>query len=103
MQVGGKYNWKGQPERLVYLGHKWIGNGYWHQFAKVESPGVVWCEVLDDQLDSFEETVSHRPSCAYCEQQDDAWTAKDLARGKRGMKPGPGVEYHCMNAFYGAQ
>lgn len=56
MKIGGRYNWKGQPERLIYLGKNWSGNGYWHQFAKVESPDEVWCEVLDDQLDSFEET-----------------------------------------------
>jgi len=55
-RIGGKYNWKNQPERLVYLGYNWSGNGYWHQFAKVESPTEVWCEVLDDQLSSFEET-----------------------------------------------
>lgn len=56
MKIGGKYNWKGQPERLVYLGKNWSGNGYWHQFSKVENPGVVWCEVLDEDIPSFEET-----------------------------------------------
>lgn len=58
MRVGGKYNWKGQPERLAYLGRNWSGNGFWHQFEKVDAPGVVWCEVLDSQLDSFEETAA---------------------------------------------
>jgi hypothetical protein len=57
MKIGGKYNWKGQPERLMYIGYNFSGNGYWHQFEKVDEPGVVWCEVLDDQLSSFEETV----------------------------------------------
>ena len=56
MNVGGKYNWIGQPERLICLGRNWSGNGHWHQFAKVEEPDVVWCEVTDDQLSSFEET-----------------------------------------------
>ena len=56
MRVGGKYNWIGQPERLVYLGHNFSGNGYWHQFAKIESPHVVWCEVQSSQLEHFEET-----------------------------------------------
>ena len=56
MKIGGKYNWKSQPDRLIYLGRNWSGNGYWHQFAKVESPGVVWCEVLDSDLPMFEET-----------------------------------------------
>ena len=56
MKVGGKYNWKNQQERLVYLGENWSGNGYWHQFAKVESPEAVWCEVLDSDLRMIEET-----------------------------------------------
>lgn len=57
MKVGGNYNWIGQPERLVYLGHNWSGNGYWHQFAKVESPDEVWCEVLSSDLCLFEESA----------------------------------------------
>ena len=54
MKIGEKYNWIDQPERLVYIGKNWSGNGYWHQFEKIGEPGVVWCEVLDDQLCSFE-------------------------------------------------
>ena len=49
---GGKYNWKGQPERLEYLGKK----GSWHQFALTSNLRKVWCEVLDEDLESFEET-----------------------------------------------
>jgi hypothetical protein len=49
---GGKYNWKNQPERLVYLGLK----GQWHQFALVENIKVVWCEVHDSNLKSIEVT-----------------------------------------------
>ena len=56
MKVGGQYNWKNQPERLVYIGRNWSGNGYWHQFEKVDAPGVVWCEVLDSDLHMLEET-----------------------------------------------
>lgn len=56
MTIGGRYNWKGQPERLVYVGENWSGNGYWHQFEKVDAPGVVWCEVRDSDLPMFEET-----------------------------------------------
>lgn len=51
---GGKYNWKSQPERLVYLGLDWTGK--WHRFAKVEEPYKVWCEVLDIDLHMIEET-----------------------------------------------
>lgn len=58
MKIGGRYNWKNQPERLIYLGNNWSGNGYWHQFAKVESPSIIWCEVKDNQLSSFEESAS---------------------------------------------
>lgn len=54
--IGGRYNWKGQPERLIYMGRNWSGNGYWHQFALVDKPNKVWCEVQDNELDGFEET-----------------------------------------------
>jgi hypothetical protein len=54
--IGGRYNWIGQPERLIYLGDNFSGNGFWHQFAKVDKPDVVWCEVKGNQLDQFEET-----------------------------------------------
>lgn len=57
MTIGCRYNWKGQPERLVYLGDNLSGNGFWHQFAKVEAPTVVWCEVKGYQLEQFEETA----------------------------------------------
>ena len=58
MRIGGKYNWKGQPERLIYLGiRRYPGNGFWFQFAKVDEPDKVWCEVREAELDMFEETV----------------------------------------------
>ncbi len=57
MKIGGKYNWKGQEERLAYLGRNWSGNGYWHQFEKIDAPGTVWCEVQDGDLRMFEETT----------------------------------------------
>lgn len=57
MKIGGRYNWRNQPERLVYLGKNWSGNGYWHQFALTSKPEEVWCEVLDGDLERFEETV----------------------------------------------
>lgn len=62
MRIGGCYNWKNQSERLVYLGKNWSGNGYWHQFALTNRAMDVWCEVLDDDLERFEET--HQiPAC----------------------------------------
>lgn len=54
--IGGKYNWKNQAERLIYMGLCEPRNGHWHQFALIESPTVVWCEVLPDDLDKLEVT-----------------------------------------------
>ena len=58
MEIGGHYNWKNQDERLIYIGFNFSGNGYWHQFVKVDNPDVVWCEVQESDIESFEETKS---------------------------------------------
>lgn len=55
MKKGGRYNWKGQPERLVYVGRS--NNGLWFQFEKVGAPGAIWCEVLARDLGMLEETI----------------------------------------------
>ena len=52
MKPGGFYNWKNQPDRLVYLR---CFNG-WHQFKKIGDPRAVWCEVPDEDLPMLEET-----------------------------------------------
>lgn len=52
MKKGGKWNWKVQPERLIYLGKQ----GCWHLFAKIENPEKIWCEVTDNDLHMLEET-----------------------------------------------
>lgn len=57
IKIGGRYNWRHQPERLIYIGYNWSGNGYWHQFQKVGEPGAVWCEVLNADLHMLEETA----------------------------------------------
>jgi len=62
MKVGGRYNWRFQNDRLIYLGRNWSGNGYWHQFALVDKPGKVWCEVTDNELVNFEVTAPPAPS-----------------------------------------
>lgn len=54
MKRGGRYNWRGQPDRLIYLRRTMYG---WHQFEKVGDPRPVWCEVRDEDLSCFEETV----------------------------------------------
>lgn len=56
MKVGEKYNFQNQSERLVYIGYNWSGNGMWHQFEEVDKPGVVWCELTDDDLGMIERT-----------------------------------------------
>lgn len=56
MEIGGYYNWKQQPERLVYLGKK----GVWHQFKKIDDLRDVWCEVLDNDLDMLEKTTEEK-------------------------------------------
>jgi len=53
--VGNKYKWTCSPEILIYLGNNWSGNGYWHQFSKVENPEMVWCEVIDSDLQMIEQ------------------------------------------------
>lgn len=70
LKVGGKYNWKGQPERLVYLGPCDPRKGRWHQFAKVEDPSKVWCGVSVSYFHMLEETVSTTPTPA--EQPEQA-------------------------------
>jgi len=49
--IGGKYNFKHQPERLKYIGTE---KG-WHQFELVGIQGV-WCELLDTELHMIELT-----------------------------------------------
>lgn len=57
LKIGGRYNWKNQPERLIYLGCKrYPNNGDWFQFAKAEEPDVCWSEVRAYELQYFEET-----------------------------------------------
>jgi hypothetical protein len=55
--VGDRCNWKGQPERLVYRGYNYSGNGYWHQFSLVDKEEeAIWCEVLDSDIHHIELT-----------------------------------------------
>lgn len=60
LRVGGKYNWRNQPERLAYMGtQRYPGDRRdWYQFEKVDKPGSVWCEVLASDLEHIEETGS---------------------------------------------
>lgn len=56
LKLGGRYNWKNQEERLVYIGMCEPKDGRWHQFEEVYNPGEVWCQVLDSDLHKLEET-----------------------------------------------
>lgn len=60
LQIGGKYNWRNQPERLAYMGRtRYPGDPRtWYQFEKIDNPGVVWSEVLESDLAHFEQTKS---------------------------------------------
>ena len=60
MIVGNKYKWKCSHEILTYLGYNWSSNGFWYQFALVEKPEEVWCEVLESDLHMLEETKDSR-------------------------------------------
>jgi hypothetical protein len=62
MKINGRYNWRNQPERLFYIGYNWSGNGYWHQFVKINDPGVVWCEITNSDLHMIEETKEDKQS-----------------------------------------
>ncbi len=55
LNINGKYNFIGQEDLLIYIGHNWSGNGYWHQFEKVGTPDV-WCELQTNELNLLEET-----------------------------------------------
>ena len=51
---GGLYNWKYQPERLVYVG-KVYPSSPWYMFEKVNERGIIWCEALDEDMHMLEE------------------------------------------------
>lgn len=54
---GRHYRWKHDAvNTMVYMGHNWSGNGYWHQFERISQPGVIWCEITSRELEMIEET-----------------------------------------------
>ena len=52
LKIGEKYNWKYQPERLIYVGKQ----GAWHQFKRIGDSRPVWCEVLSQDICLLEVT-----------------------------------------------
>lgn len=60
-KIEGRYNWIGQPERLIFLGRCLYPDGFWYQFAKVDDPNGVWCEVRKGDLVRFERTKDATP------------------------------------------
>jgi hypothetical protein len=75
MKIGGKYNWRNQPERLIYIGKK----GCWHQFKKIGDDREVWCEVLDADLSRIVETVCEHQFCD--ESEFNGWRASCIKCG----------------------
>ena len=57
MKINGGYKWKGQSELIVYVGMGTGGSRGWHQFELVDNRGIVWCEVLADDLHLLEERI----------------------------------------------
>ena len=53
LEIGGRYNFKLQPERLVYVGKK----SAWHQFTRIGYDAFIWCELLGPEICLLEETV----------------------------------------------
>jgi hypothetical protein len=51
--IGGEYKWKGQSNKLVYLGYNFDG-GWWHQFALSSKPDAIWCETTGKELELLE-------------------------------------------------
>lgn len=56
---GNRYNFRSQPERLIYLGARFYPGDRrtWHQFALVDKPAEVWSELLPSDLHLIEETA----------------------------------------------
>lgn len=59
--IGGRYHWRNQPERLVYMGVGTGGSSGWHQFALVSNPNEVWSEVHPNDLHYIIPTEEENP------------------------------------------
>ena len=55
LKVGHHYRWYQQPEVLRYMGMGAGPSRWWHQFELADKPGVVWCEVLSEDIPMLEE------------------------------------------------
>lgn len=72
LNIYGRYNWKGQLDRLLYVGTRHYRGDprTWYQFTLVDQPEKVWCEVLESDLDHIEET---QPENDPEKQNEDLW------------------------------
>ena len=79
LHKGNLYNYKNQPERLVFMGRKlYPGDSrMWFQFAKVKSPDEVWVEIFQSDLHLIEETQQDAPITT----MEDFKAALKLAEG----------------------
>ena len=48
LTIGNKYKWKHENVILIFIGKF----GEWNQFSRLD--GVIWCEVLDSDLQLME-------------------------------------------------
>lgn len=57
MVINGRYNWRGQTQRLVYLGVNHDPTGELHRFSLIGGPGKVWCEIRGHDLHMLAEAA----------------------------------------------
>lgn len=83
LHKGKLYDFKNQPERLVFMGRKFYPGDprMWFQFAKVASPDEVWAEVLQETLKLIEETPEETQQDAPITTFEDFKAALKLAEG----------------------
>lgn len=80
LKVGYPYNWVHQHDKLIYVGKA----GSWFQFRKIGDTRPVWCEVLEEDLASIEETKAEEFDIKTLEglAKAVAWTNETLAKLK---------------------
>lgn len=98
LERGGKYNWKNQTEKLVFLQKL----GVWNQFALVDDPDEkVWCEVLDKDMHMLEKTVEPvkdyviRKHGAYYREKCSGYSTNILGAGLYTEKRAKAEERGC--------
>ena len=83
LHKGKLYNFKNQPEQLVFMGRKFYPGDprMWFQFAKVASPYEVWAEIFQADLHLIEETPEETQQETPITTFEDFKAALKLAEG----------------------